>query len=118
MVQKVGSDIKPFIPTLLKLLFHAVKDEKSATAKRGFASACATVLKYATPTLAQKLIEDTAALQSGDRSAQISCAILLKSYSSNAADILSGYTAITVPVIFISRSNSSTYFLLFYHFLL
>ncbi|XP_019163794.1 PREDICTED: proteasome-associated protein ECM29 homolog isoform X2 [Ipomoea nil] len=103
LVQKVGSDIKPFIPTLLKLLFHAVKDEKSATAKRGFASACATVLKYATPTLAQKLIEDTAALQSGDRSAQISCAILLKSYSSNATDILSGYSAVTVPVIFISR---------------
>ncbi|VFQ85232.1 unnamed protein product [Cuscuta campestris] len=103
LVQKVGNDIKPFISMLLKLLLHVVTDEKSATAKRGFSNACATVLKYASPTLAQKLIEDTAALQSGDRNSQISCAILLKSYSSNATDILSRYSAITVPVVFISR---------------
>ncbi|XAR59596.1 hypothetical protein NMG60_11015485 [Bertholletia excelsa] len=103
VVQKVGGDIKPFTNILLKLLFPAVKDERSSFSKRAFANACAIVLKYATPSLAQKLIEDTAALHCDDRNAQMSCAILLKSYSSMASDILSGYHAVTVPVIFISR---------------
>ncbi|CAH9134546.1 unnamed protein product [Cuscuta epithymum] len=103
LVEKVGTDIKPFIAMLLKLLLQVVNDEKSAIAKRAYANACAKVLKYSSPTLAQKLIEDTASMQNGERNAQISCAILLKSYSSNAPDILSRYSAITVPVIFISR---------------
>ncbi|PON59554.1 Proteasome component Ecm [Trema orientale] len=103
LVQKVGSDIKPYTSMLLKLLFPVVKEEKSAAAKRAFASACAIVLKYAAPPQAQRLIEDTAALHTGDRNAQITCAILLKSYSSMALDVLSGYHALIIPVIFISR---------------
>ena len=91
---------------LLKLLFPVVKEEKSTAAKRAFASACGIVLKYAAPPQAQKLIEDTAALHTGDRNAQITCAILLKSYSSLASDVLSGYHSLIIPVIFISRSNS------------
>ena len=95
--------MKPFTSVLLKLLFPAVMEEKSALSKRSFANTCAIVLKYAGPSLAQKLIEDTASLHNGDRNAEISCAILLKSYSSMASDILSGYHAIIVPVIFVSR---------------
>uniref|UniRef100_A0A5B7B1H9 Proteasome-associated protein ECM29 n=1 Tax=Davidia involucrata TaxID=16924 RepID=A0A5B7B1H9_DAVIN len=103
LVQKVGADIKLFAAMLLKLLFPVVKEEKSAAVKRAFANACATVLKYSAFSQAQKLIDDTAALHTGDRNAQISCAILLKSYSSMATDILSGYHATIVPVIFVSR---------------
>ncbi|KAK6119824.1 hypothetical protein DH2020_046449 [Rehmannia glutinosa] len=58
---------------------------------------------FTTPSQAQKLIEDTANLHSGDRNDQIACAILLKSYASTAADTLNGYHAIIVPVIFVSR---------------
>lgn len=105
MVQKVGIDIKPYTSKLLKLLFPVVKEEKSAAAKRAFASSCAAVLKYATPSQAQTLIEETAALHTDDRNAQISCAILLKAYSSMASDVLSGYHAVIIPVIFISRSE-------------
>ncbi|CAL5425499.1 unnamed protein product [Camellia sinensis] len=105
LVQKVGVDIKPFTSILLKLLFPVVKEEKSVLSKRAFANACAIVLKYAAPSQAQQLIEETAALHAGDRNAQISCAILLKSYLSTASDILSGYHTIIVPVIFISRSE-------------
>lgn len=105
LVQKVSSDIKPYTSILLKLLFPVVKEEKSAAAKRAFASACAIVLKHAAPPQAQKLIEDTVALHTGDRNAQITCAILLKSYSSMASDVLSGYHMSIIPVIFISRSN-------------
>ncbi|XP_039131871.1 LOW QUALITY PROTEIN: proteasome adapter and scaffold protein ECM29-like [Dioscorea cayenensis subsp. rotundata] len=76
LVQKVTTDIKPFTSTLLKLLLAAVLEEKSKAAKRAFAAACAMVLKYAGPSQAQKLIEDTAALHLGERTAQISCAIL------------------------------------------
>ncbi|XP_058196346.1 uncharacterized protein LOC131312529 isoform X1 [Rhododendron vialii] len=103
LVQKVAVDIKPFTSILLKLLFPVVKEEKSGLSKRAFANACAIVLKYAAISQAQKLIEDTAALHTGDRNAQISCAMLMKSYSSVASDILSGYHAIIVPVIFVSR---------------
>ncbi|CAK9147573.1 unnamed protein product [Ilex paraguariensis] len=103
LVQKVGVRIKPFTGMLLKLLFPVVKEEKSATCRRAFANACAIVFKYATPSQAQKLIEDTAALHTGDRYLQISCAVLLKSYSSMASDVLSGYHAAIVPVIFVSR---------------
>ncbi|KAH7837827.1 hypothetical protein Vadar_018494 [Vaccinium darrowii] len=103
LVQKVAVDIKPFTSILLKLLFPVVKEEKSGLSKRAFANACAVVLKYAAISQAQKLIEDTATLHTGDRNAQISCAILMKSYSSVASDILSGYHAIIVPVIFVSR---------------
>ncbi|CAA0805895.1 ARM repeat superfamily protein [Striga hermonthica] len=103
LVQKVGADIKPFTNMLLRLLLPVVKDEKSASSKRAFANACAMVLKYAAPSQAQKLIEDTANLHSGDKNDQITCAILLKSYASTAADTLSGYHAIIVPVIFVSR---------------
>ncbi|KAL2510922.1 ARM repeat superfamily protein [Abeliophyllum distichum] len=103
LVQKVGVSIKPFTNVLLKLLLPVVKEEKSTASKRAFASACAIVLKHAAPSQAQKLIEDTATLHSGDRNDQISCAILLKSYASMAADILNGYHTIIVPVIFLSR---------------
>ncbi|XP_065879858.1 uncharacterized protein [Euphorbia lathyris] len=103
LVQKVGAEIKPFTSTLLRLLFPAVKEEKSAVAKRAFASACAIVLKYAGPAQAQKLIDDTTALHTGEGNAQISCAILLKSYSSMASDVISGYHVAIFPAIFISR---------------
>ncbi|KAJ0102382.1 hypothetical protein Patl1_05580 [Pistacia atlantica] len=106
LVQKVGTDIKPFTSKLVRLLFPVVKEEKSTAAKRAFASACAAVLKYAAPSQAQTLIEETAALHIDDRNAQISCAILLKAYSSMASDVLSGYHAVIIPVIFISRSES------------
>ena len=106
LVQKVSIDIKAYTSMLLKLLFPVVKEEKSAAAKRAFASACAIVLKYAATSQAQKLVEDTAALHTGDRNAQITCAILLKSYSSMASDVLSGYLVSIIPVIFISRSDS------------
>ncbi|XP_044479857.1 proteasome adapter and scaffold protein ECM29-like [Mangifera indica] len=109
LVQKVGIDIKPYTSKLLKLLFPVVKEEKSAAAKRAFASACAAVLKYATPSQAQTLIEETAALHTDDRNAQISCAILLKAYSSMASDVLSGYHAVIIPVIFISRFEDDKY---------
>lgn len=88
---------------LLKLLFPVVKEEKSATSKRAYANACAIVLRYAAPSQTQKLVEDTAALHTGDKNAQTSCALLLKSYSSMASDIFGGYQTIIVPVIFISR---------------
>ncbi|KDO54734.1 hypothetical protein CISIN_1g003081mg [Citrus sinensis] len=109
LVQKIGMDIKPYTSMLLRLLFPVVKEEKSAAAKRAFASACASVLKYATPSQAQKLIEETAALHIDDKNSQISCAILLKSYSSVASDVLSGYHAVIVPVIFISRFEDDKY---------
>ena len=106
LVQNVGADIRPHTSMLLRLLFPVVTEEKSVAAKRAFANACAIVLKHATPLQAQKLIEETAALHTGDRNAQISCAILLKSYSSMASDVVSGYHAAIVPVIFLSRSES------------
>ncbi|XP_052205851.1 uncharacterized protein LOC127810408 isoform X2 [Diospyros lotus] len=114
LVQKVGVDIRPFTSMLLKILFPVIKEEKSASSKHAFGNACAIVLKYAAPSLAQKLIEDASALHSGDRNAQISCAILLKCCSSMASDVLSGYHAVVVPVIFVSRfeddKNVSTLF--------
>lgn len=103
LVQKVGVEIKPYTSRLLRLLFPVVKDEKSAASKRAFASACAIVLKHAAPTQAEMLIDDSAALHNGDKNAQVSCAILLKSYSSMASDVVSGYLAAIIPVIFISR---------------
>ncbi|CAL9128643.1 uncharacterized protein LOC103992459 [Musa acuminata AAA Group] len=103
LVEKVASDIKTFTGTLLKLVYNAVLEEKSGSGKRAFAAACAVILKHATPSHAQKVIKDTAALHLGERNAQLSCAILLKAYSSLATDVLSGYHAVVVPVIFISR---------------
>lgn len=88
---------------LLRLLLPVVKEERSASSKRAFANACAMVLKYSTPSQAQKLIDDTTNLHSGDRNDQIACAILLKSYASTAADVLNGYHASIVPVLFVSR---------------
>ncbi|KAG1338330.1 hypothetical protein COCNU_04G006360 [Cocos nucifera] len=103
LVQKVAADIKPFTSMLLKLVYHAVIEEKRSAAKRAFAAACAVILKHASPSQAQKLIEETAALNLGERNAQISCAILLKNYLNLAADVLSGYHAIVIPVVFVSR---------------
>lgn len=101
---------------LLRTLFPAVKDEKSPVTKRAFASTCALVLKYATATQAQKLIEDTTALHTGDRNAQMSCAILLKSFASTAPDVMSGYQAEILPVVFLARYGNLLcifFFLLF-----
>ncbi|XP_060667830.1 uncharacterized protein LOC107410333 isoform X2 [Ziziphus jujuba] len=109
LVQKVVLDIKPYTSMLLKLLFPVVKEEKSATAKRAFASACAIVLKYAAPPQVEKLIEDSAALHTGDKNAQITCAVLLKSFSSTASDVVSGYHAAIIPVIFLSRFEDDKY---------
>ncbi|KAL6906048.1 hypothetical protein ACP4OV_003649 [Aristida adscensionis] len=103
LVQKVMIDIKPFTAMLLKLLYSAVLDERSPAAKRAFASSCATVLKYASPSQAQKLIEETTCLHLGGKNEQLSGAILIKAYLSNAADVLSGYNAAIIPVVFVSR---------------
>ncbi|OEL19793.1 Proteasome-associated protein ECM29-like protein [Dichanthelium oligosanthes] len=103
LVQKVMIDIKPFTTLLLKLLYSAVLEERSSAAKRAFASSCATVLKYASPSQAERLIEDTTSLHSGGNNDQLSGAILIKAYLSNASDILGGYNAVVIPVIFVSR---------------
>ncbi|CAD6343742.1 unnamed protein product [Miscanthus lutarioriparius] len=63
LVQRVMVDIKPFTTILLKLFLPQ----------------------------AQKLIEDTTSLHSGGKNDQLSGAILIKAYLSNAADILGGY---------------------------
>lgn len=109
LVQRVNLDIKPFTGMLLKLLLPTVIEEKSGYAKRAFASACAIVLKYSAPSQAQKLVDDVAALHAGDRNAQVSCAVLLKSCASLAADVVSGYYATLIPVIFISRFDDEKY---------
>ena len=88
---------------MLKPLFLAVLEEKGNAAKRAFASACASTLKYAKASQTQKIIDDTASLHSGDRNSQISCAILLKNFLNNAADRLDGHHAVVLPVIFVSR---------------
>lgn len=106
LVQKVGDSIKPFTSTLLRLLFVVVKEERSATSKRAFANACAFLIKYAAPSQVHKLIEQTAALHTGDRNSQIACAFLLKSFASTSSDILTGYYATVVPIIFLSRLAS------------
>ncbi|MED6172000.1 hypothetical protein PIB30_046082 [Stylosanthes scabra] len=103
LIESVGVDIKPYANMLVRLLFPVVKEEKSTTAKRAFASACAKVLKYIAVSQAQKLVEDTAALHAGDKNSQIACAYLLKSYSSVASDVVGGYHAVIIPVIFLSR---------------
>ncbi|CAI0541306.1 unnamed protein product [Linum tenue] len=103
LVPKVGAEIKPFTGMLLRPLFPAVQAERSVAAKRAFANACAAVLKHSGSSEAQKLIEDTVALHVGDKNAQISCAVLLKSFLSGASDVMSGYHATVVPIIFISR---------------
>ncbi|MBA0615463.1 hypothetical protein Godav_015598, partial [Gossypium davidsonii] len=100
---KVVVGIRPYSNMLLRSLFPVVKEEKSTAAKRAFAGALAIVLKHSTPSQAQELIEDTAALHTGDRNAQISCVYLLKSFSSIASDVLSGYNTVIIPVIFTSR---------------
>ncbi|XP_056682996.1 uncharacterized protein [Spinacia oleracea] len=103
LVQRVNLEIKPFTGSLLRLLFPAVIEERSGSAKRAFASAFAMALKYSTPTQAQQFIDEVAALHAGDRNAQVSCALLLKSCASLAADVLSGYHVTILPVIFMSR---------------
>ncbi|XP_027329154.1 proteasome adapter and scaffold protein ECM29 [Abrus precatorius] len=103
LLESVGVDIKPYANMLVRLLFPVVKDEKSTAAKRAFASACAKVLNYIAVSQAQKLIEDTAALHAGDKNSQIACAFLLKSYSSMAADVVGGYHAVIIPIVFLSR---------------
>ncbi|CAM0950342.1 unnamed protein product [Alopecurus aequalis] len=102
LVQKVMINIKPYTAMLLKLLYTAVLEERSSAAKRAFASSCAAVVKYASQSQAQKLIEDTASLHLGEKNSQLSGAVLIKSYLSNAADVISGYNAVVIPVIFSS----------------
>ncbi|XP_056161044.1 uncharacterized protein LOC115693959 [Syzygium oleosum] len=103
LVKKDGIDIKPFTNTLLKLLFRAVKMEERSAVKRDFSGACALVLKHASASQAQKLIEDSTALHAGDKNSQTSFAILLKSFLSIAPDVVSGYYKVILPAIFISR---------------
>ncbi|KAF8017212.1 hypothetical protein BT93_H2414 [Corymbia citriodora subsp. variegata] len=103
LVQKVGIAIKPFADTLLKLLFGAVKKEKSSAVKRAFSGACALLLKHASTSRAQTLVEDSTSLHAGDKNSQISCAILLKSFLSTAPNVVSGYYAEILSAIFISR---------------
>ncbi|XP_031477380.1 uncharacterized protein LOC116248548 isoform X2 [Nymphaea colorata] len=105
LIQKIGDGIKPFTNLLSKILFPATLAEKSGIAKRAFAGACASTLKYAVPSVAQQLIEDTTALHIGDKNSQLSCAILLKNYSHLASDVASGYHSVILPVVFVERFN-------------
>lgn len=108
LLESVGVDIKPYANMLVRLLFSVVKEEKSSAAKRAFAGACAKVLNYIPVSQAQKLIEDTAALSAGDKTSQIACAFLLKSYFSRATDVIGGYLAVIIPVVFLSRFEDDT----------
>ncbi|ERM99116.1 proteasome-associated protein ECM29 homolog isoform X2 [Amborella trichopoda] len=103
LVQKVDRDIKPFTGTLLRVMFPAVQEEKSSIGKRAFAAACANLLKYSGSSQTQKLIEDAVALHNKDRNALVSCVLLLKNFSHIAADVVSGYHATILPVVFVER---------------
>eukprot|EP01018_Ginkgo_biloba_P028632 Gb_39358 [translate_table: standard] len=101
----MASDMKPFITTLVKVLFPAVQGEKSAAGRRAFAAACAGLLRHAGSAQTQKMIEDTVALYTsgGDRGAQVASALLLKNFSHQAADTVKGYHTIILPVAFVAR---------------
>ncbi|XP_078435505.1 ARM repeat superfamily protein isoform X2 [Wolffia australiana] len=103
LLQKANSEFMPFTSALLKPLFNAVLEEKGSAAKRAFATACASSLKSAGASQMQKIIDETAALHLGDRSAQISCATLLRSFLNIAGDRVGGYHAVILPVIFVAR---------------
>ncbi|KAK6925530.1 Proteasome component Ecm29 [Dillenia turbinata] len=109
LVQKVGPEVRPFTGMLLRILFPVVLEDKSGAVKRAYASACALILKHATPSQAQQLLEDTVALHVGDRNSQVSCAVLLKSYLSMAPDVMGGYHAAFIPCVFVARFEDDKY---------
>lgn len=103
LIQRVGVGIKPFASMLVRVLFAAVKEEKGVSTKRAFSNACGLLLKYGSTSQAEKLIEETMALHAGDKNAQMSCAVLIKSFASVAPDVISSYYGEVLPIVFISR---------------
>ncbi|KAL5994756.1 hypothetical protein ACLOJK_024810 [Asimina triloba] len=84
LVQKVGADIKPFTTILLKLLFSAVQNEKSGSAKRAFSAACAIVLKFEGDKDARALFEE---LFEGDKDVR---ALFEELWEENSSSVFEG----------------------------
>ncbi|CAM6125657.1 unnamed protein product [Calypogeia fissa] len=105
LAMRVGFDLKPHSGALLKVLFSAVKSEKSVAAKRAFANACGAVAKYAgEPQIEWLLTESVALYTSGtDKDAHMACALVLEQSSLQANEILKGHYALVLPIAFIGR---------------
>jgi proteasome component ECM29 len=105
LATRVGFELKPHSGVLLKVLFSAVKTEKSAAVKRAFANACGAVVKYAgEPQIQWLLTESVALYRSGaDKDTQIASAFILEQISLQANEVLKGHYALVLPVAFIAR---------------
>lgn len=106
LAQRVGSDIKPHSGSLLKVLFSAVKSDKSPAVRRAFAVACGGVAKYAGEPQVRWLLVEAAALytaEGADKDSQLASALVLEQVSLQANEILKGHYTLVLPLAFIAR---------------
>ncbi|CAI8594976.1 unnamed protein product [Vicia faba] len=99
--------------TLIPRLAHLVRSGVGLNTRVGFANFITLLLESVGVDIKPyanilKFIEDTAALSAGNKSSQIACAFILRSYSSRATYVIGGYHAVIIPVVFLSRFEDDT----------
>jgi proteasome component ECM29 len=110
-VRRLGSDVRPVTFTLMKALHEASALESSASVRRGYASAFATLSKYAPRSKVDKMIDSWIISCKEVDSAPSSLLLtgtMLKAMSSEASDIFLRYANDVAPLAFMLQYESDT----------
>eukprot|EP00850_Spirogloea_muscicola_P022838 SM000314S12182 [mRNA] locus=s314:99165:108197:+ [translate_table: standard] len=106
LVQRLGAtSVRPYSGPLIRALQQATIGERSPTARRAFASACAEVANCAPGTLLTKLLQDAVALYSdpGDKDSRAASGLLLRELSRRASSSLQAQLSDFLPLAYLAR---------------
>eukprot|EP00850_Spirogloea_muscicola_P022547 SM000300S11722 [mRNA] locus=s300:8500:17154:- [translate_table: standard] len=106
LVQRLGATaVRPYSGPLIRALQQATVGERSPTARRAFASACAEVANCAPGTLLTKLLQDAVALYSdpGDKDSRAASGLLLRELSRKASSSLQAQLSDFLPLAYFAR---------------
>lgn len=107
LVERCGPvQMKPQTAALLKVLIPALRSEKSPSARRAFATACADVARCSGEARVHRLVEEAVDLNRGDKEARICGALLIRELTRVASDLLSNDSTAVLPLTFIGRYDS------------
>eukprot|EP00850_Spirogloea_muscicola_P011192 SM000068S20624 [mRNA] locus=s68:662290:671519:+ [translate_table: standard] len=106
LVQRLGpTAVRPYSGPLIRALQQATIGERSPTARRAFASACAEVANCAPGTLLTKLLQDAVALYSdpADKDSRAASGLLLRELSRKASSSLQAQLSDFLPLAYFAR---------------
>lgn len=110
VARRLGSDIQPSAPQLMKSLVEGCKGDRSGAVKRSFAAANACVARYAASPRVAKLVGDCLEMygaEDADDNARLVAGLLLRELGKEAGDVFAQHAGALAPQAYLAQCDGS-----------